>query len=144
MKGCTEVVFQTHVLGWQTTRGWSVPGGDLFFYLIIPLARCPPEYSQIGWNNFHYVFSLRQHMVDIVHNVRAMLNGQLNPTIGHVNWATAWFMLGYLTMPAIRAFEPSISNGLMFMVDDLSTPLCQGIAMPPPGFNSNGLVSIMV
>ncbi|VDC00594.1 unnamed protein product [Peniophora sp. CBMAI 1063] len=144
MKSCTEAVFQMRVLGWQTTRGWCAPGGDLFSYLIVPLARCPREYSQTGWNYFHYAFSLQQHVVDIVHNVRAMLDGQLNPTVGHVDWATAWFMLTHLTMPAVRAFEPSISNGLTFMADDLSTPLRQGMAMPPPGFNPNGLVSILV
>lgn len=143
MRSATEAMFQTTILGWQTgVGGWRAPGGDIFSYIIVPLVRCAPEFSQSSWRYFEYPQSLQRHAVGIVHNVRAMLSGDPSFAIAPWDWATGWIVLNHLMTPVMKAFEPDLGTGLTITADDIYRPLRDGMSMPPASFYPHGSVSV--
>lgn len=137
----TEALFQMRILGWETGMGWCAPGGDLFSYIIVPVARCVTDFWRKRWTFFKYSTSLQPHILDIVERVRAVVDDStavLTPS----DWLTGCILRAHLDTPAIMAFKPVIGTGLTFMVDDLDMPMRHGMVMPPASFNPHGMVSV--
>lgn len=138
----SEAMFQLLILGWQTPAGWRAPAGNVYSFLIAPLARCPPEFSNRAWMYFSYPGSLQQHALDVVHSVRGFLTGDPLETLKPNDWITGWLLCTHLITPATQTFGGRIGAGLTIATEDLNVPLGEGMIPPPPTFYPYGIVSI--
>lgn len=136
-RSSSEVLFQTRLLGWQTSEGWKTPTFDVLAYVIVPLARCHPKFSGRGWSYFIYDGPLQRLAHDALHYVKMHLSDHPLTRLVPGDHITGWMINGFMHSPVLRAFETHLSNGMTVAHDDVDLPLKADIIQPPPNFNTS-------
>ena len=100
--------------------GWREASGNLYSFLLAPLARCAPEFFTWGWSYFTYRTSLQSYIVTTIRNARAFLDGSQDVVLSLQDWLTGWILHTYLMTPSTQALDTHIATGLTVTADDLN------------------------
>ncbi|VDC04305.1 unnamed protein product [Peniophora sp. CBMAI 1063] len=137
-RGNTEALFRMKLIGWQTPDGWHEFAGGLTLpvYLLAPLSHCAKSFSDEEWEYFACPYALVQHTQETAQRVRTFVGGNRSIPLPHHDFVTASFLSAFKCFPLLKLFSPGVAAGLTVAIQDLHTPINDGMVVPPVRFPS--------